>query len=259
MPVSAGDEEGDIFLDASGIPIENEKLTDFDVNIVVQDQTQLHNSRHEYNKLPSKIASKMYRIVLRAQEKELHEMCRESMLSDSVSKEEIQKFLTLSQKWRVTVKAIKSIDEYSPNLNMVEVWLIGLRRIFWKANSMVWNLHQYENLEYYYEEFERISTEYDRFEWVKYQIVNLYSKVIGEDEEKNRKALNDLSKEESPLVRLGYYSILIESINADSKLFGSFSAALKNEPNDYVKHSVLNLIHRRHVNVSIERIKEWFL
>ena len=140
-------------------------------------------------------------MVLRTQEKELHEMRSGSLLSDHISKEDIQKFLTLSQKWRTTVKAIKTIDEYSPNQDMVEVWLFGLRRIFWKANSMVWNLNQYDTLENYYEEFERILNKYDRFEWVKYQILNLYNKVIGLDEAKQRKALSDLSKEESQLVR----------------------------------------------------------
>jgi len=259
LQVNAGDKEDDVLLDASGIPFESEKIAELGDEIVVQDQTQLGSSNNNPKIIHSHLAFKIYKIALHEQEKELKEILDGNYQSDSISKEEIHRFLTLSQKWRTTVKALKAIDSYSPNQDMVYVWLFGLRKIFWKANAMVWNLQQYETLEDYHEEFESVLNEFDRFEWVKYQILNLYRKVIGVDEAKYRIALSDLDKEESPLVRLGYFSILVESIEADSKLFESFSSILKREPNGYVKESVLNLIHRRHMSVPMDSIKEWFL
>ena len=69
----------------------------------------------------------------------------------------------------------------------------------------------------------------------------------------------ELRKERSPLVRLGYYSVLVESIKENSSLFNSYSQALANESDNYVKEAILSSIHYKNTQVSIQTLKEWFL
>jgi hypothetical protein len=80
---------------------------------------------------------------------------------------------------------------------------------------MVWNLKCYESLENYYSDFENILEEFKHFEWVQYQVLNIYSKVLGGNTERQEKAIRHLLDEASPLIRLGYYSILVEAIEVD--------------------------------------------
>jgi len=260
--VEEEEEYEDIFLDRSGIPLEDKIEDGIEHDIVIQDQTQSKETgSHIQNTSPS-IAVKLYHLALKRIEDELLEdyltlMSRPG--SYAVPKHNVRKFLTLSQKWRITVKAIQSIQEYSPRDELVKVWLFGIRKLYWKANSMVWNLKCYDSLEKYYSDFESIISDFDRFEWVKYQVLNIYSKVLGSDKSKQQKAINDLESEESPLVRLGYYSILIDVIETDSQLFSSISSLLKQENEKYVKESVLDMVHRRHLNISISHLESWFL
>ncbi len=244
-------DDNDLFLDSSGIPLEGKVEGGLEQKIVIQDQTQLKQVKSETKILSKKSAVKSYRLALKLIEGELWELFqlyRSNSILDPMPKRDIRKFLTLSQRWRVTVKAIQSIQAFSPDQELVNIWLFGIRHIFWKANSMVWNLRCYDSLGHFYTEFEDILSDFEHFEWVKYQVLNIYSKVIGSDITKQQKSIKDLESEESPLVRLGYYSILIEAIKADTELFDSLSSLLKAEEEEYVRESVLNLIHRQHVN-----------
>ncbi|WP_169697673.1 RNA-directed DNA polymerase [Methylophaga nitratireducenticrescens] len=262
QPISDSMDDEDSLLDGSGIQIEKDSLATLSEDIVIQDQTQLKQTESGTTKLPDSVAQLAYFQVLDEIEQELlefyqsHDSCS---ILEPITTKNVRRFLTLSQKWRLIVKAIKSIQEYSPSHELIKVWLFGIRHIFWKANSMVWNLKCYESLENYYSDFEDILQEFKHFEWVQYQVLNIYSKVLGGNTDRQEKAIRDLVDEASPLIRLGYYSILVEAIKTDSKLFESLSNLLKRENEEYVKDSVLNLIRLEHLNVPISSLKSWFL
>jgi hypothetical protein len=225
--------------------------------LIVQDETQLKNM----NKRVSN-SSKISLFLLKDTESkllELFEWNKDIDASEALPNDTVRKFLTLSQRWRSLVSSLKDSGEYNPDLNLIKVWFFGVEKIYWKSNSMAWSLNLYDCLEGYSEEYERILTKLSRFEWVKYQLLNVFYKVYPNDLQRHINAIEEISNENSPLIRLGYFSVLIESIEEDSRLFNTYSKALANESDDYVKEAILSSIHYKNTQVSIQTLKEWFL
>ncbi|EPE2686955.1 RNA-directed DNA polymerase [Vibrio sp. Vb1554] len=261
----------DFILDGSGIPFEEGEIdwedeSEIDIEqiasdeLVIQDETQFRDIKgtsHSYGK-NTKIA--LY--LLKNIESDLLDLYRENKYieeGESLPTETIREFLTLSQRWRSLVPSLKDDVGYIPNKDLIDVWFFGVEHIYWKANSMVWNFGLYDSLESHHHRYERTLIELDRFEWVKYQLLSVFYKFYPNDLSKHAEAIDVLSTEKSPLVRLGYYSVLVESITENSELFERYSQVLKSEINEYVKTSILNSIHYNHTQVSIDNLKEWFL
>ena len=225
--------------------------------LVVQDETQLKN----INK-PVFNSSKISLFLLKGTESkllELFEWNKDIDASEALPNDTVRKFLTLSQRWRSLVSSLKDSSEFIPDLNLVKVWFWGVEKIYWKTNSMVWNLNLYGSLEGYSEEYEQTLTKLSRFEWVTYQLLNVFYKVYPNDLQRHLEASEELNSESSPLIRLGFYSVLIESIKEDTNLFNIYSKALANESDNYVKEAILSSIHYKNTQVSIQTLKEWFL
>ncbi|EHH1110016.1 hypothetical protein J7H87_003216 [Vibrio parahaemolyticus] len=274
--VDSKNNDEDLVLDGSGIPfdddmldwehqyIEDEQELNIDKvaeeDLILQDETQLKNRTN--SSFSSTHCSQLSSLIVTLIESDLMELVHLNKDLDeggSIPTDVIRKFLTLSQRWRSLVSALKAEGKYTPNNDLIEVWLFGIENIFWKTNSMVWNLNLYDSLENYSSEYERILGSFERFEWVKYQLLSVFYKVYPNNYEKHSEAINQLKHEPSPLVRLGYYSVLVESIRENSDLFSSYSSVLKNESNEYVKQAILSSVHYKNTQVSIESLKEWFL
>ncbi len=273
--VDSTNNETDFILDSSGIPFDEgmfdwdedtECEPEVDINkiakeeLVLQDETQLNNTS-KIN-LKHNASSKVSELLIKVIESELLKLYREHNNTDDsqpLPTELIRDFLTASQRWRSLVSSLKSESNYTPNSELIDVWLFGIEHIFWKANSMVWNLSLYDSLENYAEEYERILARLQRFEWVKYQLLSVFYHVYPSENGKHSEAIEKLKFEPSPLVRLGYYSVLVESIKENSSLFSKYSDALREEKDEYVKKSILNSVHYKNTQVSIENLKEWFL
>ena len=276
--VEAGSNEEDLLLDSSGISFDEEILGDCDFyeqdsevdqehmeqiaenEIIVQDETQL-KSGHSSNPFLLN-NSKISLLLLKNVETELLGLFdyHEGITSNDVlSNEAVREFLTLAQRWRSLVSSLKEGAEHSPDTKLIKVWFFGIEHIYWKTNSMVWNLNLYDHLDSYYVEYERLLTKFNRFEWVKYQLLNVFYKVYPNNLGRHLNAIEGLVSESSPLVRLGYYSVLIESIKEDSNLFTKYSDALKSEKDGYVKESILSSVRYKNTQVSITNLKEWFL
>jgi hypothetical protein len=282
--VEAESNEEDLMLDGSGISFDEELFDQCDLygqdaeaeqiaeidqiqieqiaedELIVQDETQLKNTQNRNSFLLNN--SKISMMLLKNIESELldlfdwhKDMDSSGVLSNGV----VREFLTLSQRWRSLVSSLKECGEHSPDANLIKVWFFGIEHIYWKTNSMVWNLNLYDSLEEYSDEYELILTKLNRFEWVKYQLLNVFYKVYPNNLQRHINAIKELGNESSPLIRLGYYSVLIDSIKTDSSLFNSYSEALKNEEDDYVKEAILSSVHYKNTQVSIESLKDWFL
>ncbi len=293
--VEAGSNEENLMLDSSGISFDEDLLDQCDMygqdieyqcdvygqdteaereadlaqadieqraedELIVQDETQFKNINNINKSLVN--SSKLAVVLLESVESRLLELFGFNKDTDEYgffTNEQIREFLTLSQRWRSLVSSLKESGGYSPNSKLIKVWFFGIEHIYWKTNSMVWNLNLYDNLERFSEEYDRVLTKLNRFEWVKYQLLNVFYKVYPNNLQKHINAIEELGVESSPLIRLGYYSVLIESIKTDSGLFSSYSEALKNECNEYVKEAILSSVHYKNTQVSINSLKEWFL
>lgn len=225
--------------------------------LVVQDETQLKNTNKSVVN-----SSKISLFLLKDTESnllELFESNKDIDVSEALPNDTVRRFLTLSQRWRSLVTSLKGSGDYTPDLNLVKVWFWGVVKIYWKTNSMAWNLNLYESLEGYSEEYEQTLSKLRRFEWVTYQLLNVFYKVYPNDLQRHLMVSEELTSESSPLIRLGFYSVLIESIKEDSSLFDIYSKALANESDNYVKEAILSSIHYKNTQVSIQTLKEWFL
>jgi hypothetical protein len=260
--VSKVNDEHERILDSSGIPLTSEILDDIDVDIVNQDSTQLSTKEHlNFDTIDDEFASKIYKSIIKVTENELRQFYDEHKKNNplNLDNDETRRFLTLCQKWRSTIKALRGIEEFEPNKNLVPIWLFGIQNVFWKTNAFVWNLQLYADLRSEYQLITTLISNFEDYEWVQYQTLAIFDKVIIEDSQKQRSTLKKLRESTSPLVRLGYYSALLETIKTNSQIFESVAAVLKEEPEEYVKNTVLNLIRRKHLDIPIESLKMWFL
>lgn len=259
--VEIDDEEDDLFLDSSGIPFDEILLED-NHEVIVQDETQLTKNNTNENTLNKESTIKLQLKIISILENELLELFSKYKTIDRnkvLSHETVRQFLTLSQRWRALALPLKDVGKYTPNIELIKVWLFGVEHIFWKTNSMVWNLKLYDSLESHSHDYENIIENLSRFEWVKYQMLSIFYKVYTYDQERHKQAIEELKNETSPLIRLGYYSVLIESIKDNTVLFESYGSVLKHEKDEYIKEAVLSAIHYKHMQVSIDNLRKWFL
>ena len=142
---------------------------------------------------------------------------------------------------------------------MIEIWLFGIRAFNWKTNNFVWNLQLYDNLIDFYDNIFAIFDETDEYEWVQYQILSIFKESGHLNIDQKQQFLKAIPKTESPLVRLGYFKILLQTIKTDTRFFQSVAELIKEEKNAYVKNSVLDSINRSQLKIPIETLKNWFI
>lgn len=254
-------------LDASGVKIKRDKKSkEIDIDILEHDSSQISGDEERNIKaLSKKEALSYYYQAINEIEDELsdiyYETKDEKILESSFLTDVklVRRFLTLSQKWRLITKNLIDLDDRIPDNEMVDIWLFGISRIFWKANNLIWNLTYYIDLTDYNEEFDNLISDFKDYEWVKYQILAVYGKTIDFKSEKVNSIIKEINNEKSPLVRLGYYKMLVEKIKVNSQVADSLSYLINSEPEIYVQETVLNLIHRKNLNIPIDNLKSWFL
>ncbi len=265
--VEHSDGEKGRLLDASGIKIKKDKKSkEIDVDILEHDSSQISGDEEKNIKsLNKREALSFYYDAIHEIEDELtniyHSTKDENILESSFLKDVklVRRFLTLSQKWRLITQNLIDIDDKVPDYEMVDIWLFGISRIFWKANNLIWNLTYYFDLKDYNEEFNKLIKDFKDYEWVKYQLLAVYGNTLDFNSIEVNSIIKKISKEESPLVRLGYYKMLVEKIKVNSQIADSLTYLIKSEPEIYVQETVLNLIHRKNLNIPIDNLKSWFL
>jgi len=265
--VEHSDDEKGRLLDASGIKIKRSKKSkEIDIDILEHDSSQISGDEEKNIKsLEKREALSYYYQAIEEIEDELtdiyYETKDENILESSFLKDVklVRRFLSLAQKWRLITKNLIDIDDKVPDFEMVDIWLFGISRIYWKANNLIWNLTYYIDLKDYNEEFDELIDKFKDYEWVKYQLLAVYGKTLDFNSSKVSSIIKKINNEPSPLVRLGYYKMLVEKIKSNSQIADSLSYLIKSEPEIYVQETVLNLIHRKNLNIPIDNLKSWFL
>lgn len=260
------DEKGRL-LDSSGIRIKQEKRSkEIDIDILEHDSTQISGDEEKnISLLSTEAAADFYDVALENIEKDLlsiyHKYSNEDDLSSAFKTDVklVRKFLTLSQKWRLITKNLIDLKNISPNKKMINIWFFGISKIYWKANNIIWNLTFYSELEGYYSDFNRLMKDFADYEWVRYQLLAVYGKSINFDNQRIKSTIQLIRLEKSPLVRLGYYKMLIDQIKNNSQIIDSLSLIIKEEKEIYVQNTVLDLLHKKNSNISIDLLKSWFL
>ncbi len=259
------DEEKAKLLDSSGIKI-NLDSPEVDIDILEHDSSQKSGDEVRNIEALSELeAADYYKIALIEIESNLLDIYALTIDDDtlySTYKSDIKlvrEFLTLAQKWRLITKNLIDIEDHTPNDKMIDIWLFGISKIYWKANNLIWNLSLYDNLENHYDNFNMLFDEFKDYEWVKYELLAVYGKSVNFNDERIKDVVSKIVIEESPLVRLGYYKMLIDQIKLNSQIIDSISILIKSEHDTFVKNMILNLIQQKNLNVSIDILKNWFL
>ncbi len=248
-------------LDDYGISVEKENKEEVSREILEQNNTQFGEEIENFEVLNPKEFIPLYKNALNEYEKKLKKFFKRKVEEDLwlINTAEMRDFLTNSQKWRTIVRVLKDENDYKPSNSMIEIWLFGIRAFNWKTNNFVWNLQLYENIKDYYDNIFAIFNETDEYEWVQYQLLSIFKESGHLNIDQKQQFLKAIPKTESPLVRLGYFKILLQTIKTDTRFFQSVAELIKEEKNAYVKNSILDSINRSQLKIPIETLKNWFI
>lgn len=248
-------------LDDYGIRVDRDKVEQISQEALDQNITQFGETDTDLKELSTDEYLGLYYGALTSYQIELKKFYIKHKNKDlwTISSSDMREFLTYAQRWRTIVKVLKDEDLFEPDKSMIKIWLFGIRAFFWKTNNFVWNLQLYDNLSKYYSKIFVLFNEFNSYEWIQYQILSIFKDSNYLSIEEKQKFLKFIPNTKSPLVRLGYFKILLHTIKSDTKFFQSVAERIKMEEDSYVKNSILNSINRRELKVSVDTLKTWFL
>lgn len=162
--------------------------------------------------------------------------------------------------WRVYVRILFEYDN-TINLNkkLIPIWIAGLNTLYWRANHFCWNLNKYKLENKYRTQISKIKTKYKRFEWVEYQANILFINNLRVHEKDYGKIIERISSENSPLIRLSLYKILLIQLNETDKFWKIVTELIKKDKEPYIKYTLSDWIfYFKKNDLSVNFIKSWF-
>lgn len=164
----------------------------------------------------------------------------------------------IAYRWRSSNAILKNIDKPVLSKRLIPVWLYCVEHFFWKANHFCWNLNQYGANERIALRLNEILPKFKSFEWVRYQILSNMATVQHFNLSELREIFRKSKDEQSGLVRLGYYMILIKHLKTEQQLFTSLRQAIKDDKEPYIRKYMAGFLSREAVNENIDEIIFWF-
>ncbi|MEY4570828.1 MAG: hypothetical protein RLZ10_21 [Bacteroidota bacterium] len=176
-----------------------------------------------------------------------------------INDEDLKKQIVhIAYKWRSLNSILKSVDKPILNEDLIPIWLFCVEHFFWKANHFCWNLNQYGASSLVTLKLNELIQKFKSFEWVRYQILSNMASVQNFNSSELREIFRKSKEEQSGLVRLGYYMILLKHLKSDHQLFASLRQAIKDDKEPYIKNRLSSFITRKTSNENLEEIKYWF-
>ncbi len=179
---------------------------------------------------------------------------RDILNSDSFTKEIVHQ----AYRWRNANGILKQERKQLLNKDMIDIWLFCVEHVFWKANHFCWNLNQYGKNNYIKEELNHIFNNLKYYEWARYQILSNMAFAQKFNQSELKSIFRVAKGESSPLVRLGYYKILLSQLRPSQQLFKALNLAIQNEVEPYIKKSLLPVLKRCEIENHVENINFWF-
>lgn len=265
--ISEHESDKEKFLDDYGIEVERQGENSTNKEILERDILEQDSTQKSINPSKEEILSEsdflpLYEYALEGVEKKLNKFYRKHKNKEvnQFETSEMREFLTLSQKWRTIIKVLKDEeDNFHPNKKLVPIWQFGITKFYWKSNNFAWNLLLYDDLSEFFDSFVQLLKEFEPYEWVQYQILSAFIPVLQKNTSQYQELFQLIPKTDSPLVRLGYFSVLVNSIKENSKFFQSVAELIKDEQDSYVKNSILNSISKKNLSIPIDILKSWFV
>lgn len=173
--------------------------------------------------------------------------------------EELKREITqIAYKWRNANSILSVQDKPILNEKLIPIWLFCLEHFFWKANHFCWNLNQFMPNSMITDRLMELIPKFKSFEWVRFQIISNLANIKEFNSSELKELFRTAKEENSSLVRLGYYMILLKHLKSDHQLYASLRLAIKNDQEPYIKSRLSNYISRQNGGENINDIKYWF-
>ena len=181
------------------------------------------------------------------------------MALDEHEKDEIASvIINTTYRWRSANSILSQIDTPILNRKLIPVWINCIQNFSWKANHFCWNLNKYGPDEEISAGLKELLPHFKYFEWVRYQIL---SNLAGR-QEFTQSELKELfriaKKEQSPLVRLGYFKILLSHLKKNTQLFAALRQTIRDDSEPYIRNQLSSYITYYRQDGRIDVIKFWF-
>lgn len=165
-----------------------------------------------------------------------------------------REYIHCAYRWRTAVSILRDLKEsVEPSKHLIPVWLHGLEHLFWKANHFCWNLNQYGEDEAISIALQEKLDDFRNYEWVQYQILSNLGLVQKLTNEQLEEYFLEALLQDSALVRLGLYKMLLCQIDETSDLMKKVISALSKE-----KHLIFKqLLLSQKTKSSNQAIKNW--
>lgn len=176
-------------------------------------------------------------------------------ISDDFFNREI---INLAYRWRNSNSILKK--EHKPILNkkLIGIWLFCLEHLFWKANHFCWNLNLYGPNIKISKELKRLNKKFGKLEWVSYQILSNMAFVQKFSLYELKTMFRNITNEQSSLVRLGYYMILLKNVSKKNQLYSSILKSIRDDGDKYIKRYLAGKFFSQIKKDDFSEIKFWF-
>lgn len=241
-------------------------LTEEEKKLIENEYFEEYNNQKEYFELnvESEEAVRIIKRRIREIEIDIYKRFNKHILNGYFEVDNLDFFenelLDAAYIWRVYVRMLFEYDA-AVNLNqkLVPIWIAGLKTIYWRANHFCWNLNKYKLKNDHKRQIKKITKEYKRFEWVKYQSNILFINNLNVDKNACLKIVNKAKTESSPLVRLSYYKILLANLKETDELMVEVKKVIKNDKEPYIKYTLSDwILYFKKNEFSAIFIKSWF-
>ena len=147
-----------------------------------------------------------------------------------------KQIIGLAFRWRNANRILE--EEEKPQLNdkLIPIWLFCLEHYFWKANHFCWNLNLYGPREDISKALQALMPKFRIYEWVRFQMLSNMATGQRFDTSQLKELFRLCTKEHSPLVRIGYYMILLRQLSPAQQLYASLKQAIRDDSEPYIKN-----------------------
>jgi retron-type reverse transcriptase len=173
---------------------------------------------------------------------------------DSLKKEIIH----IAYRWRHANAILTKTAQPVLNPEMIPVWIACVEIFFWKANHFCWNLNQYGDNKVVKSKLIELMPKFANFEWVRYQILSNMAFAQQFHPSELKRIFRKAKDEPSPLVRLGYYTVVLKHLDSKHQLFASLRQAIKDDTEPYIRTRLFSVMSGFEIKKKIDELKFWF-
>jgi hypothetical protein len=155
-------------------------------------------------------------------------------------------WLKIGYDYRSILKLSEAMElDYTPDPELVDVWMLAADKFFSKANQFNWILIKYASDDKLKKQLMNRIEETSLYEWVQYQYIITLAVSQELTIEELRGYFKQLKSAPSFYLKLGLYRLLILQTDPDHQLYATVNHSIKSEKDSFLKSTLLYYIDRK--------------